>query len=158
MLSGRFSNCYGIKEFTLTNIDFTRCNKAIIYAPNGVMKTSFSKVFEDIAHGKASTDRIFRDAITSYAITYYASQIKFMWLILLQTNSNSRRKLSERFWRMKQPASKPHYTRKYPPKRFHVWAAHWYLKLDFERFIPKGRCTVKFRLIGVFTRDRAYKQ
>lgn len=77
MLSGRFSNCYGIKEFTLTNIDFTRCNKAIIYAPNGVMKTSFSKVFEDIAHGKASTDRIFRDAITSYAITYYASQYNY---------------------------------------------------------------------------------
>ena len=77
MLSGRFSNCYGIKEFTLTNIDFTRCNKAIIYAPNGVMKTSFSKVFEDIAHGKASSDRIFRDAITSYAITYYASQYNY---------------------------------------------------------------------------------
>jgi hypothetical protein len=77
MLSGRFLNCYGIKEFTLPGIDFTRCNKAIIYAPNGVMKTSFSKVFEDIAHGKASTDRIFRNATTSYAITYYASQYNY---------------------------------------------------------------------------------
>lgn len=77
MLSGRFVNCYGIKEFTLPPIDFVRCNKAIIYAPNGVMKSSFSKVFEDIAQGKPSTDRIFRDATTSYAITYYASQYNY---------------------------------------------------------------------------------
>lgn len=42
MLSGHFENCYGIKEFDMgTGIDFSRSNKAIIYAPNGVMKTSF---------------------------------------------------------------------------------------------------------------------
>ena len=44
MLSGHFENCYGIKEFDMgTGIDFSRSNKAIIYAPNGVMKTSFTK-------------------------------------------------------------------------------------------------------------------
>lgn len=77
MLSGRFVNCYGIKEFNLTGIDFTQCNKAIIYAPNGAMKTSFSKIFEDISQGKPSTDRIFQDVTTSYAITHYTSQYDY---------------------------------------------------------------------------------
>ena len=46
MLNGHFENCYGLKQFNLPNINFARCNKAIIYAPNGVMKSSLSKVFE----------------------------------------------------------------------------------------------------------------
>ena len=41
MLSGKFSNCYGLKNFELPRIDFSTSNRAIIYAPNGVMKTSF---------------------------------------------------------------------------------------------------------------------
>ena len=77
MLSGRLVNCYGIKQFDLPPIDFTRCNKALIYAPNGVMKSSFTKVFEDIAQGKPTSDRIFQGVTTSYAITHYASQYQF---------------------------------------------------------------------------------
>ena len=77
MLSGRLVNCYGIKQFDLPAIDFTRCNKALIYAPNGVMKSSFTKVFEDIAQGKPTSDRIFQGVTTSYAITHYASQYQF---------------------------------------------------------------------------------
>ena len=72
MLSGHFENCYGIKEFDMgTGIDFSRSNKALIYAPNGVMKTSFTKVFEDLSKGEASKDRIFPAAKTSYSIRYY---------------------------------------------------------------------------------------
>lgn len=74
MLSGKFSNCYGLKDFELPNIDFTASNKAIIYAPNGVMKTSFSKVMDDISKGIAPTDRVFKDVITSYSVTLYTSQ------------------------------------------------------------------------------------
>ena len=52
MLSGKFVNCYGIKEFELEEINFSNPNnKAIIYAPNGVMKTSFANVFRDITNG-----------------------------------------------------------------------------------------------------------
>ena len=72
MLSEHFENCYGIKEFDMgTGIDFSRSNKALIYAPNGVMKTSFTKVFEDLSKGEASKDRIFPAAKTSYSIRYY---------------------------------------------------------------------------------------
>ena len=78
MLSGHFENCYGIKEFDMgTGIDFTRSNKAIIYAPNGVMKTSFTKVFEDLSKGEASKDRIFPTAVTSYSIRYYTTDYVF---------------------------------------------------------------------------------
>ena len=78
MLSGHFENCYGIKEFDMgTEIDFIRSNKAIIYAPNGVMKTSFTKVFEDLSKGEASKDRIFPSAVTSYSIRYYTTEYVF---------------------------------------------------------------------------------
>ncbi len=78
MLSGRFENCYGIKEFDMgTGINFSKSNKALIYAPNGVMKTSFTKVFEDLSKGKASRDRIFPAVTTSYSIRYYSNDYVF---------------------------------------------------------------------------------
>lgn len=77
MLSGYFENCYGIKQLRLESINFSQCNKAVIYAPNGVMKTSFSKVFEDISKGVATSDRIFNDAPTAYSITHYTSTYQF---------------------------------------------------------------------------------
>ena len=77
MLNGRFENCYGLKRFDLTNIDFSRCNKAIIYAPNGVMKSSLSQVFNDISKGNPTCDRIFQNAISSYSVTHYTSQYIF---------------------------------------------------------------------------------
>ena len=77
MIRGYFENCYGLKEFTLPNIDFTNNNKAIIYAPNGVMKSSLSKVFDDISKGNRTTDRIFTGVISSYSINYYAGTYNF---------------------------------------------------------------------------------
>lgn len=77
-LSGQFEKCYGIKDFNMgEGIDFTRSNKAIIYAPNGVMKTSFAKVFEDLSKGEASKDRIFPSAVTSYSIRYCTREYVF---------------------------------------------------------------------------------
>ncbi|MDD4125229.1 MAG: hypothetical protein PHW77_05860 [Eubacteriales bacterium] len=77
MLSGYFENCYGIKQFNMSNISFNPCNKAIIYAPNGVMKTSFAKVFEDISKGTTTTDRIFTNAVSRYSITHYMSHYNY---------------------------------------------------------------------------------
>lgn len=73
MLSGNFKNCYGLKNFELKEIDFTTLNKAIIYAPNGVMKTSLSNVFNDISKGNKTVDRIFKDLKSSYNIKYYSN-------------------------------------------------------------------------------------
>lgn len=77
MLSGYFENCYGIKQLQLTNISFNPCNKAVIYAPNGVMKTSLAKVLEDISKGVPTSDRIFKDLNTSYSLTHYTSRYVF---------------------------------------------------------------------------------
>lgn len=73
MLSGKFENCYGLKSFELKEINFTNSNKAIIYAPNGVMKTSFSNVFDDISKGNKTIDRIFNGLHSSYNVQYYSS-------------------------------------------------------------------------------------
>lgn len=77
MLKGRFENCYGLKHFDLGEICFQECNKAIIYAPNGVMKSSLAKVFEDISRGDITEDRIFKDRISSYSIDYHNLHFEF---------------------------------------------------------------------------------
>ena len=74
MLSGHFKNCYGLKQFNLQNINFSRCNKALIYAPNGVMKSSLSKVFDDISKGATTCDRIFQNVVSNYSDTHYTSR------------------------------------------------------------------------------------
>lgn len=54
-------NCYGInnliKEFDFTGGKSTQ----LIYAPNGVMKSSFANVFDDYSKGTESSDLIFKD-------------------------------------------------------------------------------------------------
>lgn len=49
----------------------------MIYAPNGVMKSSLSKVFDDISKGTATSDRIFQSVVSSYSVTHYTSQYVF---------------------------------------------------------------------------------
>lgn len=57
-----FENCYGIKKLQHT-FDFTKSKVQIIYAPNGAMKSSFAKTFEDISFEKVSEDRIFSERV-----------------------------------------------------------------------------------------------
>jgi hypothetical protein len=62
ILKVHFENCYGIKKLQHT-FDFTKSKVQIIYAPNGAMKSSFAKTFEDISLDKVSEDRIFNERI-----------------------------------------------------------------------------------------------
>ncbi|MGF1702518.1 hypothetical protein L4D09_19675 [Photobacterium makurazakiensis] len=61
-LTVRFENCYGISKLD-EKFDFSvkgRSNKAYaIYAPNGLMKTSFTRSFEDISNGNIPTEERF---------------------------------------------------------------------------------------------------
>lgn len=70
MLKGTFKNCYGIENFTLKEIKFSESNKAIIYAPNGVMKSSLARTFEQLSTNKLPEDRIFPKRTTHFNITY----------------------------------------------------------------------------------------
>lgn len=53
-------NCYGIKKLNY-EFDFTTNNACIVYAPNGTMKTSFTKTMRDFKYGIESQDRIYVD-------------------------------------------------------------------------------------------------
>lgn len=75
MLKGHFENCYGLNNFDLTEINFTSSNnKAIIYAPNGIMKSSLAKVFDDISKKKKASDRIFTEKKASFNVEYYSTK------------------------------------------------------------------------------------
>jgi hypothetical protein len=50
--------CYGIKKLS-KEFDFSDKRTFAIYAPNGVMKTSFAKTFLDLSNGLTSKDLIF---------------------------------------------------------------------------------------------------
>ncbi|HAG7623006.1 hypothetical protein [Escherichia coli] len=60
-------NCYGINEL-VHEFDFSITKSYAIYAPNGFMKTSFSKTFDDLAKGKETKDLIFPDRVSSRVI------------------------------------------------------------------------------------------
>lgn len=46
-------NCYGIKSFQ-REFDFTKTRAYALYAPNGVMKSSLARTFQDAAAQKPS--------------------------------------------------------------------------------------------------------
>lgn len=60
-------NCYGIPSLSY-NFDFTEHDSYVIYAPNGVMKTSFAKTFKDLSLGTDSKDSIFQERVTERKI------------------------------------------------------------------------------------------
>lgn len=51
-------NCYGIKKMNET-IDYSNNNVAIIYAPNGTMKSSLAKTFEAIRDDRTVEEKIY---------------------------------------------------------------------------------------------------
>lgn len=66
MLKMKANNCYGIKS-----IDFEIKNngKAIIYSPNGTMKSSFARLFSNFKNAEPPEDRIFHNTAL-YKIEY----------------------------------------------------------------------------------------
>ena len=57
-LSVKLKNCYGISA--LEHIfSFDKSYANLIYAPNGVMKTSFAKTFKKISEGKSPKEEIY---------------------------------------------------------------------------------------------------
>lgn len=55
-------NCYGIRRFK-HKFNFGESKTQLIYAPNGVMKSSLASTLDDIAEGKVSKDRIFSNRV-----------------------------------------------------------------------------------------------
>jgi len=62
------SNCHGIHRLD-SEIDFKDAKAAAIYAPNGLMKTSFARTFGDLSRGVESSDHLFPERTSSRSIT-----------------------------------------------------------------------------------------
>lgn len=62
------TNCHGIHRLEAT-ISFEGGRAAAIYAPNGMMKTSFARTFGDLSRGVESTDHLFPDRSSSRVLT-----------------------------------------------------------------------------------------
>ncbi len=62
-----FNHCYGINHLSHT-FDFSKKRAALVYAANGVMKTSFAKTFKDLSKEVKSKDRIYTDRPTSRSV------------------------------------------------------------------------------------------
>ena len=63
-----FQNCYGIRKLTHT-FDASKNATFLVYAPNGMMKSCFARVFDDVARGQSPRDAIFPHRKTLCSIT-----------------------------------------------------------------------------------------
>lgn len=59
-------NCFGINKLK-HSFCFTKSNTIVVYASNGIMKTSFANTFQELSKGKAPRDRLF-GKVTSCSI------------------------------------------------------------------------------------------
>jgi energy-coupling factor transporter ATP-binding protein EcfA2 len=57
-LTLKLENCYGIPSLEHT-FDFTKSNTNLVYAPNGVMKTSLAKTFLKISSGSLPEEKLY---------------------------------------------------------------------------------------------------
>ncbi len=62
-LSVSLTSCYGIKKLDET-FDFTESNTYAVYAPNGMMKSSFEKTFYDLSKDSNTSDLVFSNRQT----------------------------------------------------------------------------------------------
>lgn len=72
-----FKNCFGISNFE-HEFDFANENFVLIYAPNGMMKSSFAKTFDCIAKNDKKhppCDRVFTDRVTECTVLSDNNQI-----------------------------------------------------------------------------------
>ena len=60
-------NCYGIKKLNV-EFNFTNCQVAAVYAPNGAMKSSLANTFQALADSKQPLDRFFPGRETTCSV------------------------------------------------------------------------------------------
>jgi hypothetical protein len=81
-LSVNLKNCYGIDELKKT-LDFTKSKANLIYAPNGVMKTSLARTFLDISNGKEPQEKLF-NKLVEYNIKFNDVEVNKNQILVIQ--------------------------------------------------------------------------
>lgn len=66
-LSLKLENCYGINKLEY-ELDFSDGRTVAVYAPNGVMKTSFAKTFRDLSEGKNPKDLVYGERVSTFDV------------------------------------------------------------------------------------------
>lgn len=66
-LSLKLENCYGINKLEY-ELDFSDGRTVAVYAPNGVMKTSFAKTFRDLSEGKNPKDLVYDERVPTFDV------------------------------------------------------------------------------------------
>jgi len=81
-----FQHCYGIGKLE-AELEFKHKGYAI-YAPNGVMKTSFAKTMMDISEGKKPSDLHFPDRASTFEITLNDEALKPNEIFVVKSYDN----------------------------------------------------------------------
>ncbi|RJX75722.1 phage infection protein [Vibrio sinensis] len=68
------TNCYGISSLS-QEFDFTRARANLLYAPNGIMKTSLSNTFSKLSEGQEPEEKIYNRE-PAYEVTIDGEPIK----------------------------------------------------------------------------------
>ena len=79
-------NCFGINKLKHT-FDFTQSNTIVIYASNGVMKTSFANTFQELSKGGAPKDRL-HGKTPFYSITVDNNDIEAKDILVIKSFEN----------------------------------------------------------------------
>jgi energy-coupling factor transporter ATP-binding protein EcfA2 len=87
-LEVNLENCYGIGKFKKV-LDFEKSNTILIYAPNGTMKTSFAKTFEDISKNNNPTDRAYPNRKTTFNILSDDKEIEAISIFVINAEDSS---------------------------------------------------------------------
>ena len=87
ILGLNLENCYGIGKLE-AELQFKHKGYAI-YAPNGVMKTSFAKTMMDLSKGKTPTDLAFPDRDSIFEVTLNGEAIKKEEIFVVESYDKS---------------------------------------------------------------------
>jgi hypothetical protein len=90
----KLENCFGIGRLEHKfNFGLLNSNTFLIYAPNGTMKTSFSKTLDLISKNDFKTampcDRVYNNRITSYTIISDGEAMPFESILVVNAEDNS---------------------------------------------------------------------
>lgn len=80
------SNCFGINELKHV-FDFSKSNTCIIYASNGVMKTSLANTFQELSKNSVPKDRLFNKP-SSCKIQFDSVDIKAEEILVIKSFEN----------------------------------------------------------------------
>lgn len=81
-------NCYGIKRFK-HKFNFGQSKAQLIYAQNGIMKSSLALTLEDISENRNSKDRIFSERVTHREVKVDGREIEPEEIFVIQRMKTS---------------------------------------------------------------------